>query len=79
MQHWKADGVSRRTARSDTDVMHAAYVGEFMAFCDSVRHGAPAAVGGADAKAAFEIALAAIASVKRGGPVRVEDIRGGAA
>ncbi len=79
MQHWNADGVSRRTARSDTDLLHAAYVGEFMAFCDSVRHGAPVAVGGADAKAAFEIALAAVASVKRGGPVRVDDIRGGAA
>jgi myo-inositol 2-dehydrogenase/D-chiro-inositol 1-dehydrogenase len=77
MQHWTAGGVTRRTVRSDTDLMHDAYVGEFVAFCDSVRQGAPVAVGGADAKAAFEVALAAIASVERGGAVRVDDIRTG--
>jgi len=79
MQHWNADGVSRRTARSDTELMHDAYVGELTAFCDSVRHGTPVAVGGPDAKAALEIALASIASVGRGGPVRIQDVRGGAA
>jgi myo-inositol 2-dehydrogenase/D-chiro-inositol 1-dehydrogenase len=75
MQHWSAGGVTRRTVHSDTELMHDAYVGEFAAFCDSVRHGVPVAVGGADAKGALEIALAAIASVEQGRPVRVDDIR----
>ena len=76
MQHWTAQGVSRHTVRSDTDLMHEAYVGEFEAFCATVRHGAPVPVGGADARAAFEIALAAIASVEQGRPVRVAEIAG---
>jgi len=79
MQHWSADGVTRRTVRSDTDLMHESYAAEFAAFCDTVRHGAPVTVGGADAKAALEIALAAIASVEQGRPVRVDAIRAGVA
>lgn len=79
MQHWTADGACRRTVRSDTALLHDAYVGELAAFCDTVRHGSPVPVGGADAKAAFEIALAAIASVERAGAVHVEDVRAGAA
>jgi myo-inositol 2-dehydrogenase/D-chiro-inositol 1-dehydrogenase len=77
MQHWSAGGVTGPTVRSDTALMHDAYVAEFAAFCDTVRHGMPVAVGGADAKSALEIALAAIASVEQGRPVRVDEIRAG--
>lgn len=79
MLHWSAQGVSRGTAHSDTELLHGAYVGEFVAFCDAVRSGTLAQVGGADAKAAFEIALAAIESVETGATVRIEGIRGGTA
>lgn len=77
MQHWTSDGVSRRTERRDTDLLHSAYVAEFTAFCDAVRNQSPVAVGGSDARAALQVALAAIASVERGGSVRIEDITGG--
>ena len=79
MQHWTADGVTRRTVRGDTDLMHDAYIKEFAAFCAAVRNATPVAIGGADAKAAIEIALAAIASVERGRPVRIDEIRAGVA
>ena len=79
MDYWAATGVTRRTVRSDTDLMHRAYVAEFVAFCDTVRQGSPVVVGGADAKAAFEIALSAVASVEQGRSVRVDEVRAGAA
>jgi len=75
LQTWTGTGAARNTARSDTELMHDAYVGEFLAFCDVVRHGAPVLVGGAEARAALEIALAAIASVGQGRSVRVDEIR----
>jgi myo-inositol 2-dehydrogenase/D-chiro-inositol 1-dehydrogenase len=79
MQHWTSNGVSRRTERRDTDLLHSAYVGEFTAFCEVVRDQSPVAVGGSDARAAFQVALAAIASVERGGSVRIDDITVGVA
>jgi myo-inositol 2-dehydrogenase/D-chiro-inositol 1-dehydrogenase len=75
MQHWTVDGVQRRTSRSDTELLHGAYVGEFAAFCDSVRTGAQVAVGGVEAKAAFEVALAAWRSANEGRRVTIAEIR----
>lgn len=75
LQVWTGGGVHKDTARSDTELLHEAYVAELLAFCDSVRHGSPVAAGGADARAAFEVALAAIASVEQGAPVLLDDVR----
>ncbi len=75
MQHWTASGAARRTERSDTDLMHRAYVGELAAFCRSVRERTMPTVGGADARAAFEIALAAIASVEQDRTVSIGEIK----
>lgn len=75
--HWTADGVARPTERRDTHLMRDSYRAEFDAFCRAVRAGEPCPVTGADARAALEVALAAIASVERGGPVRIDQTLGG--
>src|SRR5687768_12735352 len=62
------------TARSDQELLAGAYVAELAAFVDAVRGGAPAPVGGEDARAALAIALAAAESVRAGRPVRIEEI-----
>lgn len=76
---WTADGMSAPTMRSDTELFHQAYVAEFSGFAESVRARGSASVGGADARAAFEIALAAIASVRRNQPVPIAEVRENAA
>ena len=45
--------------------------GELEAFCRVVRDGEPSPVTGADARAALEVALTAVASVEQGAPVRL--------
>jgi Predicted dehydrogenases and related proteins len=65
-------GRAVQTARSDQELLHEAYVAELAAFVGAVRSGTAAAVGGEDARAALEIALAAAASVRCGRPVRIE-------
>jgi myo-inositol 2-dehydrogenase/D-chiro-inositol 1-dehydrogenase len=62
------------TARGDQELLAGAYVAELAAFVDAVRGGAPAAVGGEDARAALAIALAAAESVRSGRPVRIEEV-----
>ena len=74
VQHWTGSGVAGPTVRADTDLFPDAYVAELASFCHAVRHGTPTAVSGHDARAALRIALAAIASVERGGPVRISEI-----
>jgi myo-inositol 2-dehydrogenase/D-chiro-inositol 1-dehydrogenase len=69
-----AAGRSVQTVRSDQELLAGAYVAELAAFVDAVRRGAPAPVGGEDARAALAIALAAAESVRTGGPVRVEEV-----
>ena len=51
-----------------------AYVAELAAFVDAARTGAPAPVGGEDARAALAIALAAAQSLQAGRPVRIEEV-----
>jgi myo-inositol 2-dehydrogenase/D-chiro-inositol 1-dehydrogenase len=62
------------TVRGDQELLADAYVAELAAFVGSVRAGAPAPVGGEDARAALAIALAAAESVRSGGPVRIEEV-----
>jgi myo-inositol 2-dehydrogenase / D-chiro-inositol 1-dehydrogenase len=69
-----AGGRTVDTARSDQELLHDAYVAELAAFATAVRAGAPAPVGGADARAALAIAAAAIESVRGHRPVRIAEV-----
>jgi myo-inositol 2-dehydrogenase/D-chiro-inositol 1-dehydrogenase len=62
------------TARSDQELFASAYTAELGAFAEAVRTGAPPPVTGEDARAALAIALAAAESVRRGRPVRLEEV-----
>ncbi|MCJ1715842.1 Gfo/Idh/MocA family oxidoreductase [Microbacterium sp. M1A1_1b] len=66
-----ADGVTSLTTRLNIDLFHQAYTDELVAFADAVRTGIVTAAGGADARAALVLALAARASVERGAVVRL--------
>ena len=70
---WTRDGVSAPTARQDTDLFDDAYAAELAAFCRAVRSGGPTLVGGHDARAALQIALACIEAVETGATVAVRD------
>lgn len=69
-----AAGREVATVRSDQELLAEAYTAEMAAFVDAVRTGAPALVGGEDARAALAIALAAAASVREHRPVRVDEV-----
>lgn len=69
-----AAGRTVDTVRSDQELLTDAYVAELAAFVDAVRAGTPAPVGGEDARAALTIALAASASIRSGGPVRIDEV-----
>ena len=69
-----AAGRITETARSDQVLLAGTYVAELAAFVEAVRHRQPASVGGADARAALAIALAAAASVRSGRPVRIAEL-----
>jgi len=64
-------GIHVDTARRDTDLLRSSYIAEFTAFVDAVRDGTGAVVDGQDARRALTVALAAIDSVRTGGPVEV--------
>ena len=74
MEFFGAAGRTAQTPRSDQVLMAGAYVAELSAFVDAVRDGDPAPVGGQDARAALEIALAAAQSVRSGGPVQIAEL-----
>ena len=69
MTLYDAGGIHVDTARRDTDLLFAAYVGEIAAFVDAVRGGGPSPVPGAAARTALAIALAAVESVETGATV----------
>lgn len=69
--HWTAAGLAQPTSRQDTELMRDSYRAELEAFCRVVRGWEPSPVTGADARAALEVALTAVASVKQRGPVRL--------
>lgn len=72
MTLYGATGLHVDTARSDTELLRSAYIGEFTAFVDAVRFGTGSPVTGHDARAALEIALACIRSVETGTAVTLE-------
>ena len=69
--HWTAAGMVKPTSRQDTELMRDSYRAELQAFCRVVRAGEPSPVTGADARAALEVALTAVASVEQGAPGRL--------
>ena len=71
---YTAAGLAQETVRRDVDLFADAYVAELQSFVDHVRGATPVEVTGEDARAALRIALAAIASVEEGRPVRVEEV-----
>ena len=66
-----ASGLRAETTRSDVELLHAAYVAEFVEFVSAVREGRPPSVTGTDARRALAVALACVRSVEAGGPVPV--------
>ena len=76
MTFYGADGVHVETARSDTDLMRPAYVGELTAFVDAILHRTAPPVTGEDARTALSIALAAIRSVETGNTVEIAHVVG---
>jgi myo-inositol 2-dehydrogenase/D-chiro-inositol 1-dehydrogenase len=71
MAYHGPDGVVADTWRRNIDLFHDAYTAELAAFADGVRASATLSPDGHDARAALAIALAAIASVDSGSPVRL--------
>jgi myo-inositol 2-dehydrogenase/D-chiro-inositol 1-dehydrogenase len=71
-----ASGRSVETVRGDIDLFADAYAAELVEFTEAVREGRPPAVTGEDARRAFAVALAAIASVESGAPVNVSSAVG---
>lgn len=70
-RHSDISGRHAATARGDVELLRAAYVAEFVAFAESVRTGTAPVVGGADARRALEVALAAWESATTGLTVRL--------
>lgn len=66
-----AEGIRIETSRSDTELLQDSYRAEFASFVEAVRTGVVTAATGADARAAFAVAEAAIASMKSGNPVQL--------
>lgn len=69
MTLYDSAGLHADTARSDTDLLHAAYAGELAAFVHAAATGGPSPVPGSAARTALAVALAAIESVETGATV----------
>jgi len=69
-----ATGRSIETVRGDVDLFIDAYAAELVEFTEAVREGRAPAVSGNDARRAFTVALAAIASFESGAPVEVSAV-----
>jgi len=76
MDYYGPAGVSHDTARVDTELLHGAYVAEFVAFVDAIRSGADASAipTGEDGVRSLEIARAAIISVSESRTVTLEEV-----
>jgi myo-inositol 2-dehydrogenase/D-chiro-inositol 1-dehydrogenase len=66
-----ASGRSVETVRGDVELFADAYTAEFVEFTAAVRERRAPSVTGHDARRAFTVALAAIASVESGAPVEL--------
>ncbi|MNE69238.1 hypothetical protein D3C80_1649510 [compost metagenome] len=68
---YHAGGIAIETSRQDTDLLHDAYVAELTEFAQCIQQGQKPRATGQDARNALEIALACIASVQQGKPIRL--------
>ena len=68
---YTAAGRSQTTVRSDVELFHEAYAGEFTSFVEAVRTGQEPYVTGIDARRALASALACIESYKTRGPILI--------
>ena len=75
-RRFTATGAAYDTARSDTELLLDAYVGEFVEFTAAVRQSRPPAVTGTDARRALAIAMACIESVQNHAPATVAALAG---
>lgn len=71
LAHYNAGGVHQQTLRSDEEMFHEAYVQELADFADAVRTNGVPPVTGQDARAALQVALAAMASYEEHRPVQI--------
>ncbi len=74
MTAYVADGVAATTGRSDTELMHSSYVGEFLAFGRAIGNPGEPIPTGEDNRRSLEIALACILSVQEGRPVEITEV-----
>ncbi len=74
MTAYLADGVAVATGRSDTELMHTSYLGEFQAFARAIDNPAEPIPTGEANRRALEIALACIVSVQQGRAVDLEEV-----
>ncbi len=74
MTAFLADGVAAATGRSDTELMHSSYLGEFLAFADAACDPSSPYPTGLDNRRSLEIALACIRSVEEGRPVELSEV-----
>ncbi len=72
LRHSTQAGRRAETVRGDVELFLDAYTAELVEFADAVRERRTPAVTGEDARRALALALAAVESVRAGGPVRVE-------
>lgn len=70
---YHAGGIAIETSRQDTDLLHDAYVAELTEFAQCIQQGQKPRATGQDARNALEIALACIASVQQGKPIKLGD------
>ncbi|CAI0882015.1 Inositol 2-dehydrogenase/D-chiro-inositol 3-dehydrogenase [Serratia proteamaculans] len=68
---YHAGGIAIETSRQDTDLLHDAYVAELAEFAQCIQQGQKPRATGQDAHNALEIALACIASVQQGKPIKL--------
>jgi myo-inositol 2-dehydrogenase/D-chiro-inositol 1-dehydrogenase len=71
MRLYTEAGMTQQTVRANTDLFFDAYTAELAHFVECVRTGTIPSVTGRDARGALAIALAAMESVRSGGPVDV--------
>ncbi|MDU0348219.1 Gfo/Idh/MocA family oxidoreductase [Actinomyces sp. MRS3W] len=74
MDYYGPSGVAYDTSRADTDLLHTAYVGEFLAFVEAIRGGSPAIPTGEDGVKALQIARAAIVSIQQSRTVHLKEV-----
>lgn len=74
MRHYTSAGVQQSTVRGDSELFHDAYTDELAAFITAVRTRSKPEVTGDDARAALAVSLACIESVRRQGPVQLNEV-----